>query len=62
MRRSGTRCKGGASSQAHFTHAAVGQLTDATARNLDDYTAGRTNENTLVLSRPGTDGSPRPVA
>ncbi|MFE4520514.1 2-hydroxyacid dehydrogenase [Kitasatospora sp. NPDC056783] len=34
--------------QAYFTHTAVGQIIDATARNIDDYAAGRTNENTLV--------------
>ncbi|MFE3880862.1 2-hydroxyacid dehydrogenase, partial [Kitasatospora sp. NPDC059146] len=33
---------------AYFTHTAVGQIIDATARNIDDYAAGRTNENTLV--------------
>lgn len=36
------------SHQAYFTHTAVGQIIDATARNIDDYAAGRTNENTLV--------------
>jgi D-lactate dehydrogenase len=36
------------SHQAYFTHTAVGQIIDSTARNIDDYAAGRTNENTLV--------------
>ncbi|MEV7121658.1 2-hydroxyacid dehydrogenase [Kitasatospora griseola] len=36
------------SHQAYFTHTAVGQIIDATARNIDDFEAGRTNENTLV--------------
>ncbi|MFJ6135279.1 2-hydroxyacid dehydrogenase [Kitasatospora sp. NPDC092286] len=36
------------SHQAYFTHTAVGQIIDATARNIDDYEAGRRNENTLV--------------
>ncbi|MFD8479502.1 2-hydroxyacid dehydrogenase [Kitasatospora sp. NPDC059673] len=36
------------SHQAYFTRTAVGQIIDATARNIDDFTAGRTNENTLV--------------
>ncbi|MBO1416304.1 2-hydroxyacid dehydrogenase [Streptomyces sp. FH025] len=36
------------SHQAYFTHTAVGQIIDATARNIDDFAAGRTNENTLV--------------
>ncbi|MFE2724127.1 2-hydroxyacid dehydrogenase [Kitasatospora sp. NPDC059327] len=36
------------SHQAYFTHTAVGQIIDTTARNIDDYEAGRTNENTLV--------------
>ncbi|MFF4816750.1 2-hydroxyacid dehydrogenase, partial [Kitasatospora sp. NPDC001309] len=36
------------SHQAYFTRTAVGQIIDATARNIDDYAAGRTNENTLV--------------
>ncbi|MFB6892302.1 2-hydroxyacid dehydrogenase [Kitasatospora sp. NPDC056327] len=36
------------SHQAYFTHTAVGQIIDATARNIDDYANGRTNENTLV--------------
>ncbi|MEV7360531.1 2-hydroxyacid dehydrogenase [Kitasatospora sp. NPDC091276] len=36
------------SHQAYFTHTAVGQIIDATARNIDDFAAGRTSENTLV--------------
>ncbi len=36
------------SHQAYFTRTAVGQIIDATVRNVDDYANGRTNENTLV--------------
>ncbi len=36
------------SHQAYYTRTAVGQIIDTTARNIDDYAAGRTNENTLV--------------
>ncbi|MFE6053032.1 2-hydroxyacid dehydrogenase [Kitasatospora sp. NPDC056446] len=36
------------SHQAYFTRTAVGQIIDATARNIDDFAAGRRNENTLV--------------
>ncbi|MER5639089.1 2-hydroxyacid dehydrogenase [Kitasatospora sp. NPDC002227] len=36
------------SHQAYFTHTAVTQIIDTTARNIDDYAAGRTTENTLV--------------
>ncbi|GAA2785352.1 2-hydroxyacid dehydrogenase [Kitasatospora sp. CM 4170] len=36
------------SHQAYFTSTAVGQIIDATARNIDDFAAGRRNENTLV--------------
>ncbi|RKT09747.1 lactate dehydrogenase-like 2-hydroxyacid dehydrogenase [Streptomyces sp. 1114.5] len=36
------------SHQAYFTRTAVGQIIDATARNVDDFAAGRTSENTLV--------------
>nr|BEK69995.1 2-hydroxyacid dehydrogenase [Kitasatospora purpeofusca] len=36
------------SHQAYFTRTAVGQIIDATVRNIDDYAAGRTNGNTLV--------------
>lgn len=36
------------SHQAYFTHTAVGQIIEATLRNVDDFAAGRTNENTLV--------------
>ncbi|MEV0530630.1 2-hydroxyacid dehydrogenase [Kitasatospora sp. NPDC050463] len=41
------------SHQAYFTHTAVGQIIDTTVRNIDDFEAGRINENTLVpASRP----------
>ncbi|MFJ3791030.1 2-hydroxyacid dehydrogenase [Kitasatospora sp. NPDC090091] len=36
------------SHQAYFTSTAVGQIIEATARNIDDFAAGRRNENTLV--------------
>ncbi|MCJ1676211.1 2-hydroxyacid dehydrogenase [Streptomyces sp. APSN-46.1] len=36
------------SHQAYFTRTAVGEIVDTTIRNIDDYLAGRTNENTLV--------------
>ncbi|MFK0253026.1 2-hydroxyacid dehydrogenase [Streptomyces sp. NPDC090445] len=36
------------SHQAYYTHEAVGQIIDATVRNVADYLAGRTSENTLV--------------
>ncbi|MFD8599645.1 2-hydroxyacid dehydrogenase [Kitasatospora sp. NPDC059646] len=36
------------SHQAYFTRTAVGQIIDATVRNIDDFAAGRRNENTLV--------------
>ncbi|GAA1192544.1 lactate dehydrogenase-like 2-hydroxyacid dehydrogenase [Kitasatospora gansuensis] len=36
------------SHQAYFTHTAVGQVIDATVRNIEDFEAGRRNENTLV--------------
>ncbi|MFD0276428.1 2-hydroxyacid dehydrogenase [Kitasatospora sp. NPDC127111] len=36
------------SHQAYFTDTAVGQIIAATVRNLDDFAAGRRNENTLV--------------
>ncbi|WP_030020877.1 2-hydroxyacid dehydrogenase [Streptomyces monomycini] len=36
------------SHQAYFTEDAVGQILDATVRNVEDYLAGRTNENFLV--------------
>ncbi|BAJ26689.1 MULTISPECIES: 2-hydroxyacid dehydrogenase [Kitasatospora] len=36
------------SHQAYYTRTAVGQIIDATARNIDDFAAGRTSENTLV--------------
>ncbi|MFD7987220.1 2-hydroxyacid dehydrogenase, partial [Kitasatospora indigofera] len=36
-----------------FTRTAVGQIIDATLRNVEDFAAGRTGENTLVPA-PGT--------
>ena len=36
------------SHQAYFTSTAVGQIIDATLRNVDDFLAGRTSENTLI--------------
>ncbi|MFD7411731.1 2-hydroxyacid dehydrogenase [Kitasatospora purpeofusca] len=36
------------SHQAYFTRTAVGQIIDATVRNIDDFAAGRTNGNILV--------------
>ncbi|MFI8084930.1 2-hydroxyacid dehydrogenase [Kitasatospora sp. NPDC086009] len=36
------------SHQAYFTHTAVGQIIEATVRNVDDFEAGRRSENTLV--------------
>ncbi|MET9400162.1 2-hydroxyacid dehydrogenase [Kitasatospora sp. NPDC002965] len=36
------------SHQAYFTRTAVGQIIDATVRNVDDYAAGRRGENVLV--------------
>ncbi|WP_145907608.1 2-hydroxyacid dehydrogenase [Kitasatospora viridis] len=36
------------SHQAYFTRTAVGQIIDATARNVEDFAAGRRNGNTLV--------------
>ncbi|MEZ0093008.1 2-hydroxyacid dehydrogenase [Streptacidiphilus sp. EB129] len=36
------------SHQAYFTRTAVGQIIDTTLRNVDDFLAGRTNENTLI--------------
>ncbi|WP_033218931.1 2-hydroxyacid dehydrogenase [Kitasatospora phosalacinea] len=36
------------SHQAYYTRTAVDQIIDTTVRNVDDYAAGRTNENTLV--------------
>ncbi|MFF4953530.1 2-hydroxyacid dehydrogenase [Streptomyces chattanoogensis] len=36
------------SHQAYFTEDAVGQIIDATVRNVEDYLAHRTNENMLV--------------
>ncbi|MFF7160196.1 2-hydroxyacid dehydrogenase [Streptomyces sp. NPDC008086] len=36
------------SHQAYFTRDAVGQITETTVRNIEDYFADRTSENTLV--------------
>ncbi|WP_405007640.1 2-hydroxyacid dehydrogenase [Kitasatospora purpeofusca] len=36
------------SHQAYFTRTAVGQIIDATVRNIDDFANGRTNGNILV--------------
>ncbi|MEU9980616.1 2-hydroxyacid dehydrogenase [Streptomyces sp. NPDC050856] len=36
------------SHQAYFTQDAVGQITDATVRNIEDFLAGRTGDSTLV--------------
>ncbi|MEV6974127.1 2-hydroxyacid dehydrogenase [Kitasatospora sp. NPDC093806] len=36
------------SHQAYFTRTAVGQIIEATVRNVDDFAAGRRGENTLV--------------
>ncbi|MEW1640172.1 2-hydroxyacid dehydrogenase [Streptomyces sp. NPDC093801] len=36
------------SHQAYYTHEAVGQIIDATVRNVADYLAGRRSDNTLV--------------
>ncbi|MGF1428197.1 2-hydroxyacid dehydrogenase [Kitasatospora sp. LaBMicrA B282] len=41
------------SHQAYFTRTAVGQIIEATLRNVDDFEAGRSSENVLV-PRPGT--------
>ncbi|MFB7915075.1 2-hydroxyacid dehydrogenase [Streptomyces sp. NPDC056061] len=40
------------SHQAYYTREAVGQIIDATVRNVDDYLAGRRGENVLVPARP----------
>lgn len=42
------------SHQAYFTRDAVGQIAATSVRNVEDYFAGRTSENTLV--RPGAEG------
>ncbi|NXY95588.1 2-hydroxyacid dehydrogenase [Streptomyces sp. BR123] len=42
------------SHQAYYTHDAVGQIIDATVRNVTDYLAGRTSENTLCPAPDGT--------
>ncbi|MCE7083295.1 2-hydroxyacid dehydrogenase [Streptomyces sp. ST2-7A] len=47
------------SHQAYYTREAVGQILETTVRNVEDYLAGRTNENTLVapgLPAPVVDG------
>ncbi|WP_034092447.1 2-hydroxyacid dehydrogenase [Streptacidiphilus albus] len=36
------------SHQAYFTRTAVGQIVEATVRNVDDFLNGRTSENTLI--------------
>ena len=36
------------SHQAYFTSTAVGQIIDTTLRNVEDFLAGRTSENTLI--------------
>lgn len=36
------------SHQAYFTRTAVGEIADATVRNIDDYVTGQTKQNTLV--------------
>ncbi|MFF7200897.1 MULTISPECIES: 2-hydroxyacid dehydrogenase [unclassified Streptomyces] len=40
------------SHQAYYTEDAVGQIVEATVRNVDDYAAGRRNENVLVPAAP----------
>ncbi|MFF9348668.1 2-hydroxyacid dehydrogenase [Streptomyces sp. NPDC014734] len=40
------------SHQAYYTRDAVGQIIDATVRNVDDYLAGRRGDNVLVPARP----------
>ncbi|MGN5632981.1 2-hydroxyacid dehydrogenase [Streptomyces sp. AC154] len=40
------------SHQAYYTQDAVGQIIDATVRNIDDYVAGRRSENVLVPAAP----------
>ncbi|MFJ3160833.1 2-hydroxyacid dehydrogenase [Streptomyces kanasensis] len=40
------------SHQAYFTRDAVGQIVDTTARNIDDYLAGRTGDDVLVPPGP----------
>lgn len=42
------------SHQAYYTAEAVTQIVQATARNIQDYLAGRRNENVLVPAAPGT--------
>lgn len=40
------------SHQAYYTAEAVAQIVDTTARNIDDYLAGRRSENVLVPAAP----------
>lgn len=40
------------SHQAYYTEDAVGQIVEATVRNIDDYAAGRRSENVLVPAAP----------
>ncbi|WP_327684701.1 2-hydroxyacid dehydrogenase [Streptomyces sp. NBC_00467] len=40
------------SHQAYYTEDAVGQIVEATVRNVDDYAAGRRSENVLVPAAP----------
>ncbi|MFF1923498.1 2-hydroxyacid dehydrogenase [Streptomyces sp. NPDC058221] len=42
------------SHQAYYTEDAVGQIIEATVRNIDDYLAGRRSENVLVPAVPGS--------
>ncbi|WP_431677340.1 2-hydroxyacid dehydrogenase [Kitasatospora sp. KL5] len=42
------------SHQAYFTHTAVGQIIAATVRNVEDFAAGHTGENTLVPAAGST--------
>ncbi|MBD0693059.1 hypothetical protein [Streptomyces sp. CBMA123] len=36
----------------YFTATAVGRIVDATLRSIDDFAAGRTNENILAPDAP----------
>ncbi|MFE0459532.1 2-hydroxyacid dehydrogenase [Kitasatospora sp. NPDC058965] len=44
------------SHQAYFTRTAIGQIIDATVRNVEDFAAGRHSENTLVPKGPVAGG------
>ncbi|MCD9193327.1 2-hydroxyacid dehydrogenase [Streptomyces albireticuli] len=44
------------SHQGYFSQDAVGQIVETTARNIADYLAGRTSDNTLVPSGAGETG------